>query len=282
MMQLPAHDTDRSAAVQPMLAALWSGLPGHDLSDGLPYPLVYTFMDGSTAPLFSRGEVPAAEIERIAQATAMAIARRYEGQQVLVVLILEGARLFGEMVLCQLERLQEGHGLHYEVATIQVRSYGQGSQASAHRVLQPLQDHLGREIQDCATFDGVALVDDLIDGGDTMAWLIREYLPRLSAQDIGVCTMLEKERRRSRAVEEALAGCLVSTGRRVPDEWLVGYGLDMALSGGEDRSTLHLFRQALPGGIYAFNKDIEQRLMAEYRANPERVAQQLAAYLSLR
>jgi len=262
---------------------LWSGSPGHYLSEGLRYPRFYTFIDGVVAPLFVNGVVPAAEIEGIALATAAAIARRYGGQRLLVVLILEGARIFGERVLRQLERLQEDYSLHYEVATIQVRSYEQGSQATAHKVLQPLRDHRGRELEDCGAFDGVALIDDLIDGGGTMVWLIREYLPRLSAKGLGVCTMLAKDRQRSRAVEDALAGCLISTGRRAPDEWLVGYGLDMALPGGEGRRpTLHLFRQALPGGIYAFNTAIEQRLIAEHQANPQGVEDQLGVYLSSR
>lgn len=253
------------------------------LSGGLSYPRCYTFNDGRSAPLFSRGVVPAAEIEGVARATAVAIAQRYRGQRLLVVLILEGARVFSEMVLCQLERLRrQGQDLDYEVATIQVRSYGQGSQASAPRVLQPLQDYRGKELQNCAAYDGVALVDDLIDGGGTMHWLIREYLASRSAKGIGVCTMLEKARQRGRAMDDTLAACVIASGRRVPDEWLVGYGLDMALPGREDCPTLHLFRQALPGGIYAFNKAIEQRLLAEYQANPHGVAQQLAVYLSRR
>jgi hypoxanthine phosphoribosyltransferase len=259
---------------------LRSKSPGPHLREGLIYPRSYTFSDGYTAPLFTSGVLSAAEIERIAQATAAAIAQRYGGQRVLVVLILEGARCFGEMVLGQLKQWQEVSSLHYEVATIQIRSYEQGSQVTTHRALQPLQDLLGKPLLGCADFDGVALVDDLIDAGNTLAWLIREYLPQLLAKDIGIFTLLEKDRLRSAAAEEALAGCAISTGRRVPDEWLVGYGLDLALPGGEGFPARHLFRQALPGGIYAFNSTIEKRLLTEYQTNPRRVLEQLAAYLS--
>jgi len=94
--------------------------------------------------------------------------------------------------------------------------------------------------------------------------------------------MLEKARKRAREVDEVLAGCLLSSGKPVPDEWLVGYGLDLALPGGVDGVTLHLFRQALPGGIYAFNEGIEPRLMAECRAHPQGVVHQLGVYLSAR
>lgn len=261
---------------------LRAAVPGQYLCGGVSYPQGYVFSDGSVAPLFRCGVLSAVEIGEIARATALSIAQRYGGQRLLVVLILEGARCFGEMVLGWLAVRQREYALRYEVATIQIRSYGQGSQATGHKVLQPLQDQLGREVQDCSGFDGVLLIDDLIDGGATLAWLIDQYLPPLSAKGVGVCTMLEKKRQRSRAVDELLAGCLLSTGKLVPDEWLVGYGLDLALPGGVDGLTLHLFRQALPGGIYAFNEGIEPRLMAECRAHPQGVVQQLGVYLSSR
>ena len=92
--------------------------------------------------------------------------------------------------------------------------------------------------------------------------------------------MLEKERPRSREVDAILKDCLLSAGMRAPDEWLVGYGLDMALPGAGNVPDLHLFRQALPGGIYAFNSAIEYRLLAEYQADPEAVGKQLLVYRS--
>lgn len=258
---------------------LCAGGAGQHLSAGRAYPLSYTFLDGSSAPLFSYGVVPVADIERVARETAETLARRYGGQRVLLVSILRGGRIFSEMVLRQLARRPGGCGLDYEAATIQVRSYERGSQVGTHRILQPLQDDHGREVQDCSGFDGVVLIDDLIDGGGTMAWLISGHLPRLSAKGVGVCTMLDKGRPRSREVEETLAGRVISLGQRVPDAWLVGYGLDLALPGEGDRPALHLFRPALPGGIYAFNNAIEQRLLAEYRVNPQGLAKQLQAYL---
>ncbi len=245
--------------------------------DGLKFPQSFTFTDGSTAPLFSSGVVPIVELERIARLTAERIGQRYGGQRLLVVQVLEGGRSFAEMVVRHLRGL---HGVSYEVATVQVRSYGQGSQAAVHRILQPLQDGLGRELHDCAAFDGVLLVDDLIDGGQTMAWLVRDFLPRFAAKSIGICTMLEKDRERCREVDEVLKRGLISSGLLVPDEWLVGYGLDLTLPGKGEQPPLHLFRQALPGGIYAFNSAIEQRLTQAYQTDPQGVVKQLMAYLS--
>lgn len=259
---------------------LLAGQPGPYQAGPLSYPRLYTFADGSSAPLFSRGILAASELEAIAQATAGIIAARCQGQRLLLIHILEGGRTFAGLLHDALRQRQADHDLRYEVAALKVRSYSQGSQSRGHKVLRPLTDCQGREMTDCSPYDGVVLIDDLIDCGQTMAWLISEYLPRLAAKSLGVCTMLEKDRGREAAVEAILGGCLISAGRLVPDEWLVGYGLDMALAGSGKQAGAHLFRQALPGGIYAFNSAIEQRLQAEYQADPGRVTGQLQVYVT--
>lgn len=247
----------------------------------LRYPRAFTFADGASAPLFKKGVVPASELEEIARITAEQIAAGYAGQRLLVVQVLEGARVFARMLLPYLDQLCPGADIDYEMGAVQVRSYSQGSQATAHTILTPLQDSRGRELSDCRAYDGVVLVDDLIDAGLTMAWLITEYLPRFAAKGVGFCTMLDKERARTDAVAQVLARHLLSAGRQVANDWLVGYGLDLALSGGERIPPLHLFRQALPGGVYAFNSEIEARLAHEYQQQPDWVAGQLAAYRCL-
>lgn len=259
---------------------LLAGSPDPYCVTGLSYPRTFSFRDGSRAPLFVSGVVEVAELDLIARTTAARIARHYGNRRLLVIQVLEGARTFAAMVVGHLGRLARGERPEFELASIRVRSYGQGTRASAHQVLQPLRDSAHREITEVAGFGGVVVVDDLIDGGDTVAWLVGDYLPRLAARGVGVCTMLTKERPRSREVEGILAEHLLSGGRRVADEWLVGYGLDMALPGGEGRPSLHLFRQALPGGIYAFNQAIEQRLLADHLAAPEATGRQLGIYLS--
>lgn len=249
-------------------------------SGGLHYPRSFIFADGTTSPLFVKGVIPSAELEQVAQHTARQIAAHYAGRRLLVVQILEGARVFARMLLPHLDRLCLTAGIDYEMGAVQVRSYSHGSQATAHTVLTPLQDSRCRDLADCRGFDGVVLVDDLIDAGLTMTWLITEYLPRFTAQDIGICTMLDKKRPRTDKVAGVLSRSLISAGLEVPDDWLVGYGLDLALGGGEGIPPLHLFRQALPGGVYAFNSAIEERLASEYRQRPAWVASQLAVYRS--
>lgn len=244
------------------------------------YPRFFTFADGSSAPLFTRGIVSLHSLERIAQSTAEHIVKRYVGQRLLVVQVLEGARAFARMVTPHLDRLCPVSGIDYELGAVQVRSYSHGSQATKHHILSPLQDSQGAQLPDCSAFEGVVLVDDLVDGGDTMAWLITEYLPRFAAKSVGFCTMLDKDRPRTQDVDDTLSAFLISAGQKVPNDWLVGYGLDMALPGCGETSTLHLFRQPLPGGVYAFNSDIEERLVREYQQRPAWVAEQLSPYRS--
>ena len=69
-------------------------------------------------------------------------------------------------------------------------------------------------------------------------------------------------------------------GRRVPDEWIVGYGPNRSLPGGKTAKPLHLFRAELPGGMYAFRREIEPRLTAEYQRDPTSVARQLSVYVT--
>ena len=69
-------------------------------------------------------------------------------------------------------------------------------------------------------------------------------------------------------------------GRRVPDEWIVGYGPNLSLPGGKTAKPLHLFRGELPGGMYAFRREIEPRPTAEYQRDPTSVARQLSVYVT--
>lgn len=262
-----------------MTFPLLANEPGPYRVAGQSCPRCFSFSDGSSAPLFVSGVVTAAEVGRIARHTAERIVEGHGGQRLLLVQVLEGGRTFAELVIAQLASLAEAKGVRYEVATIQVRSYGQGTEASAHQVLQPLRDRSGREVTGDG-FDGVVVIDDLIDGGQTVAWLVTNYFAGLALKNVGVCTMLVKERERSPEVEALLAGCLISGGKLVPDEWLVGYGLDLAIPGTDRVPGLYLFRQALPGGIYAFNRAMVRQLIADYQADPEGVCRQLAVYLS--
>lgn len=257
-------------------------LPGNAdpcLTEEGSYPLTVS-LQGASLPLFTAGVASSAQLSAVARRTAILLCERFAKQRLLLVDILEGGRVFGAMLDEEVATVTAGRELPWRRAALKVRSYGHGSQATTLRILAPLHDSLGREITDCAGFDGVVLVDDLIDAGLTAHGLVTDYLPRLGAREIGLCTMLNKARPRSREVAAMLDRCLLHAGLGVPNQWLVGHGLDMALPGQGTIPPLYLFRQALPGGVYAFNTAIETRLLAAYQTNPADIRAQLAAYLS--
>jgi hypoxanthine phosphoribosyltransferase len=95
-----------------------------------------------------------------------------------------------------------------------VSSYGSGTRSSGVvRILKDLDtDISGRH---------VLIVEDIIDSGLTLSWLVSNLKSRDPAS-VAVCTMLRKPAAARLDVEVAYAGF------EIPDEFVVGYGLDYA------------------------------------------------------
>ena len=64
-------------------------------------------------------------------------------------------------------------------------------------------------------------MEDILDSGNTLAFL-RDYFLTKGAASITIVTLLDKPSRRTKAVDADLSGFVV------PDEFVVGYGLDYA------------------------------------------------------
>lgn len=93
-------------------------------------------------------------------------------------------------------------------------SYGNGTASSGTvRILKDLDYDVGGR--------HVIIVEDIIDSGTTMNYL-REYIRLRKAASVKICAFLNKPSRRT--VEVPIDYC----GFDVPDEFLVGYGLDYA------------------------------------------------------
>ncbi len=266
-----AH-VSRDSSLYPLLA----GLDSYQASNGQLYPRSITFSNGETHPLFVGGIVPSSQLAAISAGVAQAIFHEFFGEKILIIQILEGAIPFCRMVLDGLHGLGE---ISYELASIKVSSYSNGTKAVRHKVSLPLQDQQGARIGDLSSYDGVVIVDDLIDAGNTFVWLLNEYLVSAGGKKLTGYFLLDKQRKRNSETTAILETSNLLCGQKVPDEWIVGFGLDIALPGTDRLPPLHLFRNALPGGIYAFNSAIEQKLIYEYHIHPQRVAQQLKSYI---
>jgi hypoxanthine phosphoribosyltransferase len=131
----------------------------------------------------------------------------YADRELLLVGVLKGA----VMVMADLARAMH---LPVEMDWMAVSSYGSGTKSSGVvRILKDLDtDISGRH---------VLIVEDIIDSGLTLSWLVGNLQSRTPAS-VAVCTMLRKPSSAQMDVEVAY------TGFDVPDEFVVGYGLDYA------------------------------------------------------
>ncbi len=135
------------------------------------------------------------------------IERDYEGRDLLLVGVLKGA----VMVMADLSRALNRH---VEVDWMAVSSYGSGTKSSGVvRILKDLDtDVTGRH---------VLVVEDIIDTGLTLSWLISNIRSRGPAS-AEICTLLRKPEAAKTAVE------IKYVGFDIPNEFVVGYGLDYA------------------------------------------------------
>ena len=157
------------------------------------------------------GQVIATE-EQIREKTAELankVAADYPGaEELLLVAILKGAFMFTADFARELGR--HGPPLHLEVMA--VSSYGQGVTSSG--VVRILKD-LDQDVED----RHVLVVEDIVDSGLTLSWLLR-YLASRGAASVEVVTLFRKPE----AVKAALP--LKYVGFDIPTEFVVGYGLD--------------------------------------------------------
>ena len=125
----------------------------------------------------------------------------------LLVCVLKGAFMF----LADLTRHLE---MRHEVDFMEISSYGAGTVSSGVvRILLDLERNIeGRH---------VLIVEDIIDSGRTLEYITRNLRTRRPAS-LRVCTLLSKPSRREIDVP------LDFVGFEVPDEFVIGYGLDFA------------------------------------------------------
>ena len=146
------------------------------------------------------------QLARRIQAMAKDIERDFEGRETVVVALLNGTVLF----LADLIRYLD---LPLRLDFIGVSSYGRGTESGELVFTKELRlDVRGRD---------VLLVDDILDTGKTLT-RVRSRLRALKPRRLKTCVLLDKPPRR---VEKIRADYV---GFTIPDEFVVGYGLDYA------------------------------------------------------
>ena len=146
-----------------------------------------------------------AEIQGRIGELAAEIERDYEGKDLLIVGILRGA----VMVMADMAR---AFHRHLEMDWMAVSSYGSGTKSSG--VVRILKD-LDRDIND----RDVLIVEDIVDSGLTLSWLLRNLATR-HPRSLRVCALMRKPDAVRDDVDIAYVGF------DIPNEFVVGYGLD--------------------------------------------------------
>ncbi|HUR50801.1 MAG TPA: hypoxanthine phosphoribosyltransferase [Mycobacteriales bacterium] len=147
------------------------------------------------------------EIQDRIATLAKSIDEDYRGKELMLVGVLKGA----VMVMADLARALE---TPVSMEFMAVSSYG--SSTSSSGVVRILKD-LDREIAG----QHVLVVEDIIDSGLTLNWLLRNMRSRGPAS-VEVCALLRKPEAAKVAVPVKYVGF------DLPDEFVVGYGLDYA------------------------------------------------------
>jgi hypoxanthine phosphoribosyltransferase len=136
---------------------------------------------------------------------ARRISREYTGKNPVLVGVLRGSFVFMADLLREIT-------IPVEVDFIAVASYNGGTRSSGVvRLNQDLSTNIqGRH---------VILVEDIVDSGLTLSYLIKNLKTR-RPRSLAVCTLLDKKERRRAEVPVKYRGFVI------PDKFVVGYGLD--------------------------------------------------------
>ena len=147
--------------------------------------------------------ISSSKIERRVSELGAAISRDYRQTEPLLVGVLRGVTVF-------MADLMRHISLPLAVDFMSISSYG-GTESGSVRILKDLDTPL--------TDRDVLIVEDIVDTGMTLNTLLHELQLRRPAS-LKVCTLLDKRARRLVDVQ------IDYVGFQVPDEFVVGYGLD--------------------------------------------------------
>ncbi|MBP0981898.1 MAG: hypoxanthine phosphoribosyltransferase [Oscillospiraceae bacterium] len=133
------------------------------------------------------------------------ISKDYEGKNLMMVSVLKGSVVF-------MADLMRAITINASIDFMSVSSYGSGTKTSGVvRIIKDLDDDLaGRDI---------LIVEDILDSGMTLSYLSKHIMAK-GANSIKIATLLDKPERRKVDVYPDYKGFVV------PDEFVVGYGLD--------------------------------------------------------
>ncbi len=147
------------------------------------------------------------EVDKRIQEIGDQISKDYAGKEVHLVCVLKGGSFF----MCELaKRITVPVSLDF----MSVSSYGGETKSSGVvRIVKDLDEPLKDR--------DVLVIEDIVDSGRTLSYLL-DMLRDRGPRSLRLCTLLDKPSRRVVEVD------VDYTGFQIPDEFVVGYGLDFA------------------------------------------------------
>lgn len=146
-----------------------------------------------------------AELKSKVKELGNAISHDYEGKRPLLVSVLKGSIVFMADLMREIK-------IDCEIDFMSVSSYGRGKKSTG--VVRILKD-----LDNDVTNRHIIVVEDILDSGLTLSYIL-ELLKTRNAASIKLCTLLDKPDRRVVDVTAEYSGF------KIPDEFVVGYGLD--------------------------------------------------------
>ncbi|MBQ8636477.1 MAG: hypoxanthine phosphoribosyltransferase [Clostridia bacterium] len=147
------------------------------------------------------------EIKATVSRLAEKINNDFAGEPVLALIILKGSMFFASDLMRELS-------MPLTIDFMKVSSYGQDSISSGNIniLLDTSLDLAGLN---------VLIIEDIIDSGNTLSKL-KSLLAERNPKSLKICTLLDKPERRESNIDADY------TGKLIPNEFVVGYGLDFA------------------------------------------------------
>ena len=145
------------------------------------------------------------EIDQMVYSIAHNINNDYAGEEVVAIIIMKGSLMFAADLIRALT-------MNVKIDFMQVSSYGGGTESTGNIKIKKDSDI---DLND----KNVLIIEDIVDSGRTLA-LLRPTLEKRGAKSVKIATLLSKPDRRVVDVPVEYIGA------EIPDEFVVGYGLD--------------------------------------------------------
>ena len=151
--------------------------------------------------------IPREAVEKRIKELASEIEKDYKGREVIVLGLLKGSVIFMSDLIKEID-------IPLVIDFMSVSSYGNGTDSTGVvKILKDTDFELkGKEI---------LIIEDIIDTGLTLKY-VREFIESKGTTSVAICTLLDKPSRRKVDIKGDYVGF------EIPDEFVVGYGLDYA------------------------------------------------------